>query len=121
MRQHIRTGKIGEQLAVQWLVKNGYMILHRNWRCGRYEIDIIAKCGNNYHCIEVKTRKGKKYGYPEEGVTKKKMYNLMQAAHLFEAGKEDISEVQVDILAVSLEKNSASFFLIENAGLGYQL
>ena len=42
MAAHLDIGKAGERLAEAYLVKNGYTILHRNWRCGHEEVDLIA-------------------------------------------------------------------------------
>ena len=49
-------GAIGEELACNYLMNNGYRLLHRNWRNGRYEIDIVALKDNELHFVEVKTR-----------------------------------------------------------------
>jgi putative endonuclease len=119
--KNIKTGRKGESLAAEWLTKNGYEILFQNWRYGRHEIDIVATKNNICHCFEVKTRRGSKYGYPEQSIGNKKLRNIMAAAGLFESRKECNRDVQVNILAINFENNSASYFLIENAGLGYRL
>jgi putative endonuclease len=79
MADHIELGKEGEDIAVDWLLKNGFTILHRNWRYGKLEIDIIAKKDNRLHIIEVKCRHYNKFSHPEESVTKKK-FKLLQKA-----------------------------------------
>ena len=66
-------------------------------------------------------RTGTDYDYPEQSIGNRKLRNIMTAAGLFEAIKECNRDVQVDILAIDFENNSASYFLIENAGLGYRL
>ena len=62
-------GNVGEQIAAEYLVKNGFKILDRNFRYGRFgEIDIIA-VENEYICfIEVKTRTSSLFGTPIEAV-----------------------------------------------------
>jgi putative endonuclease len=62
-------GSLGEQLAAEYLSNNGFSILDRNYRSGRYgEIDIIAE-EKEYICfIEVKTRTGNLFGSPIEAV-----------------------------------------------------
>ena len=62
-------GSTGEQLAADYLVKNGFRILDRNYRSGRFgEIDIIA-AEKEYICfIEVKTRTSDLFGTPAEAV-----------------------------------------------------
>lgn len=49
MAEHNDIGIAGENLAAAWLQQRGYELLHRNWRAGPYEIDIIAKKAGN--CI----------------------------------------------------------------------
>ncbi len=55
MAEHNDFGKKGEALAVEWLIKKGFEVLHCNWRHGRYEVDIIARLDDVYHFIEVKS------------------------------------------------------------------
>ena len=71
MASHNDFGKEGEELAALWLSERGYDILHRNWRFGKLEIDIVAKKNEKLHIIEVKTRKGNFFGLPEDGVKRK--------------------------------------------------
>ena len=42
MAKHTDTGKVGEELAVNYFSQNGYVILHKNWRHSHWEVDIIA-------------------------------------------------------------------------------
>lgn len=57
-------GKRGEAIAASYLEERGYQILEQNWRCGRAEIDIIAKEGETLVFIEVKARQTSRYGQP---------------------------------------------------------
>ena len=68
MASHIDFGKLGEQLAENFLIKNGYTILYRNWRHSHYEIDIVALKNDIPHFVEVKTRSSKHFGEPEESL-----------------------------------------------------
>lgn len=65
-------GREGENLAVDYLLKKGYKILEKNFRCSFGEIDIIAKDGNFIVIVEVKRRMSDKYGEPEFAVNHKK-------------------------------------------------
>ena len=80
MARHTDFGKEGEELAAVWLARKGYEILQRNWRHGRYEVDIIACYQGVYHFIEVKSGRSGAYGHPEERVNKNKLRNIMQGA-----------------------------------------
>ena len=66
MAQHNDIGKLGEELAQQHLVKQGFAILERNYRKGRYEVDIIAYKEGLMVFVEVKTRSNLDYGDPED-------------------------------------------------------
>ena len=83
MAEHIDLGNQGEDIAKNLLLKKGYEILECNWRNGRAEIDIIAKDKDVLVFVEVKTRRTRKFGHPEENVDRKKIQNLMNAAEEF--------------------------------------
>ncbi|HVM89724.1 MAG TPA: YraN family protein [Puia sp.] len=118
MAKHNDLGKEGEGLAAAWLKKNGYGILHYNWRYSHYEVDIIAHKANILHFIEVKARRNKAFGYPEESVTKKKIENLMNAAEQFLAHHPEWRRIQFDVLSILLTKsNKAEYFFIEDVSL----
>lgn len=69
-----RLGKSGEEAVAEYLKKNGYKILSKNYRCKLGEIDLIARDGKNLVFIEVKTRSGLRYGSPAAAVTLKNRY-----------------------------------------------
>ena len=73
MAEHNELGKIGEQLAIDYLLKNGYKIRERNYRYLKAEVDIIALKENTLVAVEVKTRTSNYFGNPEDFVTKKKI------------------------------------------------
>ena len=51
------TGKLGETIALEYLLQMGYKLLERNWRCRHKEIDLIMEGGDGIHIVEVRTRK----------------------------------------------------------------
>lgn len=102
-------------MAVDYLLKKGFSILHRNWRHGNWEVDVIASLGDTLHFIEVKTRRTKKFGFPEDDVSKKKIENLINAAEEFLFLHPEWKLLQFDILSINLLKNSpAEYFFIED-------
>lgn len=117
MAKHNHTGKEGEQLAAQYLQQNGYTLLHQNWRHGHWEIDIIATKNETLHFVEVKTRRTKNFGLPEEGVHKKKLQLLMNAGSAYLQQQPQWKKVQYDVLAVNLHQSGATYFLIEDVYL----
>lgn len=73
-------GTRGEQLAEHYLVENGYVILGRNCRVSKKEIDLIARDKNVLVFCEVKTRRSHQHGLPIEAVTAQKLANMQTAA-----------------------------------------
>ena len=114
MARHNETGKKGEKLAAEWLVKNGFTILEKNWRFKRLEVDIIAEKENLLHFIEVKSRASENYGLPEEAVSKKKIENLLNASVEYLQLYPTSKRIQFDVLAITLQKNTATFFFIKD-------
>ncbi len=115
MAHHNTTGKLGEEMAIEYLLKSGFVILHKNWRHSHWEVDIIASMKGILHFIEVKTRRTKKFGYPEDDVTKKKVTNLINASEEFLFLYPEWKRIQFDILSISLLRNEpAEFFFIED-------
>ncbi|HTI92963.1 MAG TPA: YraN family protein [Puia sp.] len=106
MHQHIDLGKKGEELAADWLMAKGFVILRRNWRYGRYEIDIIASRGKVLHIIEVKSRRSSSYGRPEESVSRQKFLNLMQGAAGWLVKYPRHKRLQYDVMAIDLRRGS---------------
>jgi len=118
MARHNDVGKQGEALAAAYLTKQGYTILHCNWRYKNYELDIIAQKENVLHFVEVKSRSTKTFGLPEDGVTKKKFQRLLQAADEFLFQHPQYRHVQYDILAITTSsENPPAYFLIEDVYL----
>ncbi|MDX9752015.1 MAG: YraN family protein [Flavobacteriales bacterium] len=102
MAEHNDTGASGEHLAARFLEERGYTVLHRNWRHGRHEVDLVAQHGQELVFVEVKTRSSARYGQPEEAVKKGKRGNLIKAANAYleEAGRT--LAVRFDIVSVIL-------------------
>ena len=71
INQRQELGKEGEDFAADYLQKQGYEIIDRNFECKQGEIDIIAKEKNEYVFIEVKTRQNFHYGMPCEAVNER--------------------------------------------------
>lgn len=109
------TGNKGEDLAVDYLVKRGYTVLHRNWRFRHWEVDIIASKGKFLHFMEVKTRTTLIFGKPEESITTHKMNNLKNAAEEFQYQNPEWKFIQFDALAITMEFNKPiEYYLIED-------
>lgn len=115
MARHNETGKLGEQYAKAWLIKNDYQIIETNWRYGKWEIDIIAKKKDKLHFIEVKTRRTTSFGHPEDLVNKSKLRYFISAGTAYIRRKTGFRWIRFDILAITLDEvDRPTFFLIED-------
>lgn len=102
---HIALGQAGETIAAQFLERKGMTILHRNWRSGRFEIDIIAEALQCLHLVEVKTLRYPATQYPEQQVSKSKFRHWLQAADAFLFASENQQRVQFDIVSILIDAN----------------
>lgn len=100
MAEHNELGKKGETLAVDYLRKNGYLILERNYRFDKAEVDIIAKKEATLHIVEVKTRSTADFGDPQDFVKPKQIKQLVKAVDAYINTKALDVEVQFDIIAI---------------------
>jgi len=99
-------GAIGEEIAEEYLKKNNYVILEKNFRYRRLgEIDIISR-EKNYVCfVEVKTRSSVEYGYPREAVNRKKQENIRKLAQIYLAQRNiNNADIRFDVVEVYIEK-----------------
>jgi putative endonuclease len=115
MAKHNDTGNLGEKMAAEYLAAKGHIILHQNWRYKHWEVDIIATQNNTLHFIEIKTRRTKKFGLPEEKVSKKKLGNLINAAEVYLYENPQWKQIRFDILSILILKDKpVEFFMLED-------
>lgn len=115
MATHLEIGQAGERLAEAYLVEHGYTILHRNWRCGKEEIDLIATRNERLHFVEVKYRSSGFGGHPEEAVNQKKIKTLLRAIEQFLYSHPHYNDFRLDVLSITqLPGREAEYFLIED-------
>ena len=104
----------GERFAARHLQRRGFVILERNVRLGRYEIDIIAQDKDTIAFVEVKTRRDTTLAAPEENVTAEKRRHIRRAAHHYIERRDDPGQYyRFDIVAVTIPeegKPSATLF-----------
>ncbi len=106
MSKHNEIGIKGEQLAAEFLLNKGYIILERNWRAGKKEVDIIAFKDNVLAIIEIKTRSSNDLLFPEEAVNRKKKDNLKAAAAVFVSDKPQYINIRYDIISVLMDNDN---------------
>jgi len=111
-------GLQGEKLAAELLKRNGYKILHRNFRCRQGEIDIIAQAGECLVFVEVRTKKNCEFGTPEESITVSKRVKLVTLSNAYLQTLDSLpSSWRIDVVAVELGPDNSVLRLnhIENA------
>ncbi|GIZ07829.1 YraN family protein [Flavobacterium sp. UMI-01] len=111
MAAHNELGKLGEEMAVNFLKENGYVILDRNWRYLKAEIDIVCQLNNTLVVVEVKTRSSIEIGLPIDAINSKKIRLLTRAVDEYVCAKNLDMEVRFDVISIHKEKNS---FVIEH-------
>lgn len=109
------TGNKGEDIAAQYIVEHGYIILERNWRYKYWEVDIIASKKNKLHFFEIKTRTNERFGKPEESIRHDKMRSLKNAAEEYLYQHPEWKYIQFDVLSIQLRFDEVKeIFLIED-------
>lgn len=94
------TGRAGERAAADALRRAGFRIEELNWRAGRYELDIVARRGDEVHFVEVKTRRAGGLTAPEEALTPAKCEALRRGASAYMAQHRCDLEPVFDLAAV---------------------
>ena len=117
MAEHNDFGKLGEELAVNYLIGKGYEILERNWRNQHKEIDIIAKDGMDLVVVEVKARQTDEYGGPDEAVTQQKRSRLVEAANAYLFKNDLDMSTRFDIISIIFKDGEPVIEHIEDAFL----
>jgi len=107
-----QTGKIGEDLARQYLIKRGYKILTSNFRNRLGEIDIIASKNNTLVFVEAKLKIGEKAGQPEEMINRKKINQIQKMAEIFLQTNPSLVQKfplwRVDAICIVLNTNGSN-------------
>lgn len=112
------TGILGEQIACEFLGKNGYEIVEKNYRCAEGEVDIIAVQGDTLVFVEVRTKQSKRFGSPEESITPVKKERLRAVAANYGQNRDGLPvSRRIDMVAIEMDKKGkpSRIELIENA------
>ena len=108
-------GARGEDIATEWLRERGYYIVERNWRVGRYEMDIIAEHYDTLHFVEVKTRRKGGWQSAYDSIDEQKTRSLRRAAMAYRSMHRIRHNIQFDLIAITVyDDNSTSLEYVEN-------
>ena len=101
MKNNLLIGRWGEQIAEEFLVKQGIEILARNIRTPYGEIDIVARQGELVLFEEVKTRTNTAFGFPEDSITELKKKHLYQNALAYIQARPELGDHwRIDVLSI---------------------
>ena len=119
MATHNELGNKGEEIAIEFLQKNGYKILECNWRFKKAEVDIIALKNEVLAVVEVKTRSNNYFGNPQDFVNQKKIKLLVEAINEYVISKNLDVEVRFDIIAILKNQEKCTIEHLEDAFLHF--
>lgn len=109
-------GDRGEQIAARYLEQQGFRILERNFRYERGEIDLVAEEGDELVFVEVKTRRSRSFGDPEESVDEAKEEQIRDTAEGYLVLRGVGERIyRFDIVAVLLEGETPEIHHIRDA------
>lgn len=116
MDRRKQTGRQGEDIAATYLSEKGCRIVPRNWICATGELDIIAQNGDTLTFVEVRTRRGDRFGTAEESITSVKQARLIELAQTYlQKVPQPHPPWQIDVIAVQLGQELPQINHIENA------
>jgi putative endonuclease len=95
-------GRRGEDLAARHLIAKGYEIIARNWRCEVGEIDLVVKDDECLTLVEVRTRRGRSMGSPEESITTAKQARLIALGEAYVQAHDWEGDWRIDVVAVEM-------------------
>lgn len=97
-------GSLAEDYAAKFLATKGFKVLERNFRSRFGEIDIIALDEPTLVFVEVKARWSRKFGAPEEAVTKSKLWKIQKTAEYYSILHPDLpKKMRIDVVAIEIE------------------
>src|ERR1700712_5302185 len=115
MHDNIKKGNEGERLAADFLISKGYVIVERNYRYKRAEIDLIVRKDNWLIFVEVKLRTSISFGYPEEFVDYDKEKQILWGALQYMYKVDWQGNVRYDIVSVVMRHDTVDIVHIEDA------
>src|SRR5580700_8577107 len=116
LRAQLPLGRRGERAAEKHLRRSGYRIVARNFRAAGAEIDLVAIDGDILVFVEVKTRRSRAAGAPEEAVDERKQIRMRRAAEVFARRyRAEDSEMRFDIVAVDASGRRLELELLRDA------
>ena len=106
--KNLEIGHLGEQIAKIYLQNKGYHIIQENYRTKYAEIDLIVRDRGVLVFVEVRTRKGERFGSPEDSINRSKMRKLIRNAEAYAARMSYVKIYRIDVICIVLDENERS-------------
>ena len=111
-----KIGDRGEEIALQYLLHQGYSLVERNYRTRYGELDLILRHDDTLVFVEVKLRRGKNFGEPLEAVTERKQATIRAIAEQYLAEEEpEFEEARFDVVGILLRGASHGIEHVQDA------
>lgn len=111
----LEIGRLGEQIAIDFLIRKNYKIVATNWRYRHWELDIIAIHKNILIFIEIKTRNKSSYAEDVTLVSKKQQKTLFKAASAYIYNNDYTGEFRFDVIRILLDREDTAIDHFEDA------
>lgn len=120
-----QTGKLGEKIAQDFLVRKGYRIIESNFQTRFGEIDLVATKGKKLVFVEVKLKIGVQFGQPEEMISQAKISQIQKMATVFLQTHSKLATkhpfYQIDAACIVLNQDKALLRINHYENIGYEL
>jgi len=100
-------GKLGENIASEYLQNKGYLILETNFKANYGELDLITQENDTLVFVEVKTRIGNSFGEPEESILPHKMREVIKTAEFYMLKNNLSCDWRLDVIAICLRPDES--------------
>lgn len=102
MATTVETGSAAEARAVQLLVRKGYRIVERNFRCHSGELDVVARDGDILVFVEVRSRASADHGHALEAVDVRKQKQVARVAMHYIGLRDPVfQKSRFDVVAIT--------------------
>ena len=102
-----KLGRWGEEQAGRHLETFGCQVVTTNWRCTAGEVDLVVMDGTWLAFVEVRTRRGRTYGTPEESITAAKLARMAAVAESYVYEQEWDGDWRLDVVAIEVRSGQA--------------
>lgn len=110
-QKNYEEGKVGENIAKDFLQKKGYKLVDANFRLRGGEIDLIFTKDGKLIFAEVKLKVGQRFGSPEEMIDKRKIYQVQKIAQLYLLQNKEVSKkfdsYRIDAVCIVLNEDKS--------------